>query len=200
MHGTNVEGSDEDWRGVYQSPNDDFLGLGPVKETYQTLPDIVMWELGHFIHLLLKGNPNIVGLLWAPNDCVYETSPVLGELRDNKKLFLTLPMAYAYLGWVEQELKHGDLIALSPKRLSHVPRLLWELEAAILEGTLPVRASGWHLDYLRAVRAGRPGYEYGNVADAARRLVQRLKPEIEKMPLPPFGFAEQVLLRARNAR
>jgi predicted nucleotidyltransferase len=65
-HATNLvtPTSDEDWRGVYQVPTRTLLGLQQPPETVEVPPDETYWELGHFARLCIKGNPNIMELLW----------------------------------------------------------------------------------------------------------------------------------------
>jgi len=198
-HGTQTPTSDEDWRGVYQAPNDHFLGLNPPDRTWEQKPDITIWELAHFCRLLLGGNPNIIGLLSAPDDCIATISPVVTILRAARGLFVSRSMAAAYTGWMVRELRdladprRADL----PKRLSHLPRLMWELEGAIDAGEVPVRAADWKRDYIMDVKLGRRGYD-----EVALLLNERL-PSLEArgavLPEPPRAFVEQVLLDARHA-
>lgn len=207
-HGTATATSDEDWRGVYQAPNDAFLGLGKPPRVWQQkddltavggavkwTPDTVMWELGHFCQLLLKGNPNLVGMLWAPEDCVAEVCPVITRLKSIRSAFVAKPMAYAYLGWIETELRHMPEV-ITPKRLSHVPRLMWELEGAMDTGNVPVRLEGWRLDYVRAVKAGGIGYD-----EVVRRVAERLpmlRTRAQSLDNPPTGAVQDLLLMARH--
>jgi RNA repair pathway DNA polymerase beta family len=206
-HGTATPTSDEDWRGVYQADNDHFLGLNAPQRTWEQKPDITMWELAHFCRLLLGGNPNISGLLSAPDDCIAEISPVISLLRDNRQVFVTRALASAYLGWMERELRdiknRADVrratpIPPDPKRLSHLPRLMFELEGAIETGEIPVRATGAQLDYIMAVKTGHPAFGYDEVAG---RLLDRLPSLHERgraLPPAPRAFVAQILLRARH--
>jgi len=140
-HGTATPTSDIDVRGVYMLPSDDFLGIGRPKTTWENkAEDRVFWELGHFVQLLLKGNPNLVGLLYAPDDCVLYTTLIANDLRLMRDCFLSQTFRKAYMGWIAREAK--DLAAMHKghaKRLSHLPRLIWELESVYRTGTMVVR-------------------------------------------------------------
>jgi len=204
-HGTNTPTSDEDWRGVYQANNDHFLGLNTPQRTWEQKPDITMWELAHFCRLLLGGNPNIVGLLSAPDDCVADISPVVGLLRDRRGAFVSRSMADGYLGWMERELidlknraegKNAAPIPPDPKRLSHLPRLMYELEGAIVDGEIPVRASGLHLEYIMAVKRGLIGYN--EVSARLRERLPVLHALARTLPDPPRMWVANLLLRARH--
>ncbi len=42
--------------------------------------DIVYFELGRFVELLLRNNPNILELLATPEQCVLYRHPLMGQL------------------------------------------------------------------------------------------------------------------------
>ncbi len=100
-YGIDVEGSDDDFVGVFVPPLAEFLsidGFGP--ETHAgNGPDLTLHELGKFCRLGLKGNPAILETLWNPN-LVSQTST--GEALVGLKAFLTdevfLPSTMAWAG------------------------------------------------------------------------------------------------------
>ena len=192
-HGTSTAMSDEDWRGVFRAPADSFLGLDRVSQTWQQKPDVVAWELGHFCHLLLKGNPNIVGMLSTPDDCVYAETRPITLLRERRERFITRAMAQAYLGWIETELRHADL---TPKRLSHIPRLYWELETAMLDGVVQPRLEGSRRDFVMDVKMGRA--TRGEVEDLVRPELDGLWARVPGLPDPPRAWVQEILLAARH--
>lgn len=198
-HGTNTPTSDEDWRGVFLLPSNDFLGLGFPKTTYEAPPDQVFWELGHFCRLLLKGNPNIVGMLFAPADCIDLQTPVVDPLTMYRERFLSTSLAAAYMGWVKRELH--DIAKLHKghaKRLSHIPRLLWEIESVVTEGTLVVRPGGAKQEAILAIKTGAMDYE------RAEAWVGGLLLDIEEVvarhtfPDPPTEWVQDYLLATRE--
>jgi hypothetical protein len=151
-----TETSDFDWRGVYQAPTEAFLGLTQPKETIEIEPDGAYWELGHFARLCLRGNPNIMELLWIDERA---TSPVMEEIRAMRTSFFTTSMIAAYLGWVTKERRilanpeYED--KLTGKRGSHLVRLLLGLQVALTNGTLPVALVGEDRDVCMAIKRGR---------------------------------------------
>ena len=163
-HATNLvtPTSDEDWRGVYQVPTRTLLGLQQPPETVEVPPDETYWELGHFARLCIKGNPNIMELLWigAQNpqyrDGYYETD-VMGEIIDIRTSFFTTAMSRSYLGWVTKERRIlGGVIDPQPatKRASHLVRLLLGLRDAFTTGQLPVFLEGPDRDLVMAFKMG----------------------------------------------
>jgi hypothetical protein len=79
--------SDTDIKGVFVQPQSAFYGL--VRETQINHPgnDIVFYELGRFVELLAKGNPNLLEMLFTPADCVIFRDPLMDRL--DPALFLS---------------------------------------------------------------------------------------------------------------
>lgn len=200
-HGTATPTSDEDWRGVYQLPNDALLGLGRPKLTHEEPPDQVFWELGHFCSLLLKGNPNIVGMLYAPDDCIDLQASAILPLFDGRQQFLHRATAGAYMGWIGREMR--DLVKLPKghaKRLSHVVRLMGELEDILRYWTITVRPEGERLERIMAVKTGTMPYGEAEVWCGVQLLdlellYQRLAP---RLPEPPRNWTQTYLLATRE--
>ena len=79
-YGTAIPGSDEDRRGVFAAPRAFLLGLDVVEQISDERSDQVYYELGHFVSLLLKNNPNALELLAMPRDCVRHQHPAFSLL------------------------------------------------------------------------------------------------------------------------
>jgi len=69
-YGVATPDSDTDIKGVFMQPCDGFYGL--IRESQINGPgnDIVFYELGRFVELLTKGNPNLLETVCTPEDCV----------------------------------------------------------------------------------------------------------------------------------
>jgi hypothetical protein len=80
-YGTAIEGSDEDRRGVFAAPRSFLFGLDAIEQVADERSDQVYYELGHFVSLLLKNNPNALELLAMPDDCIRHRHPVFGLLK-----------------------------------------------------------------------------------------------------------------------
>lgn len=68
--GLATENSDTDIRGVYYLPKDDFFGLNYIPQISNETNDITYYEIGRFVELLQKNNPNILEILASPEDCI----------------------------------------------------------------------------------------------------------------------------------
>jgi len=69
--------SDTDMKGVFYLPKDQYFGLEYVPQISNDSNDIVFYELGRYVELLLKNNPNILELLATPTHCVLYKNPIL---------------------------------------------------------------------------------------------------------------------------
>lgn len=79
--GLATEKSDTDIRGVYYLPKDIFYGLEYIPQVADETNDVVYYEIGRFVELLLKNNPNILEVLATPEDCILYKHPIMSELR-----------------------------------------------------------------------------------------------------------------------
>lgn len=79
-YGTAINGSDEDRRGVFMAAPGLLLGLDAVDQVADERNDHVYYELGRFVDLLLKNNPNALELLGMPEDCVKHRHPLFARL------------------------------------------------------------------------------------------------------------------------
>ncbi len=86
-YGTDLPASDEDRRGVFVAPLSFILGLGHIDQVSDERGDEVYYELGRFVELLLKNNPNALELIAMPEDCVLHRHPLYDLLRP--ELFLS---------------------------------------------------------------------------------------------------------------
>lgn len=197
-HGTATPTSDVDTRGVFLLPNRDFLGLGRPTQTWEDkAADRVYWEAGQFCRLLLKGNPNIVGMLFVEKAELM--TPMFAGLPQLRRDFLHTGTLKAYMGWVHRELADiGKLHKGNAKRLSHVPRLLWEIQDAVTERFIHVRLTGFRLQTVMAVKTGEMAYDDaaayvgGLLLDVERRIEGYILPD------PPVAETEAWLLQTRR--
>ena len=80
-YGTNLPASDTDIRGVFILPQTDLYGLTYTEQVNDRTNDVIFYELGRFVDLLSKNNPNILELLCAPADCILHRNPIMDHLR-----------------------------------------------------------------------------------------------------------------------
>lgn len=69
-YGLDTINSDTDIKGVFILPKSDFYSLNYIPQISNESNDIVFYELGKYIELLLVNNPNILELLKTPKDSV----------------------------------------------------------------------------------------------------------------------------------
>lgn len=79
--GLATEKSDTDIRGVYYLPKEQFFGLDYIPQVANETNDEVYYEIGRFVELLLKNNPNILEVLATPEDCILYKHPLINELK-----------------------------------------------------------------------------------------------------------------------
>lgn len=79
--GLNTPTSDTDIKGVYYLPKEQFYGLHYIPQVSNETNDEVYYEIGRFVELLLKNNPNILEILATPEDCILYKHPLMEQLK-----------------------------------------------------------------------------------------------------------------------
>ena len=79
--GLNTPTSDTDIKGVYYLPKEKFFGLDYIPQIANETNDAVYYEIGRFVELLLKNNPNILEILATPEDCILYKHPLFEKLK-----------------------------------------------------------------------------------------------------------------------
>jgi len=102
-YGTDTPDSDTDIRGVFVQPRDRFFGLDPVVQVNDETNDVVFYEIGRFVDLLLKNNPNILEILCAPDDCIVHRDPLFEKLRP--EMFLSKLCRDTFGGYAAAQVK-----------------------------------------------------------------------------------------------
>jgi len=91
-YGTNIEGSDEDFGGVYMPNKDCMYGIDLTEQddrwvdaNGETL-DKVVYSFNKALTLLTSNNPNMMDFLCAPDRVVLKKSPIWEKVQDNADL------------------------------------------------------------------------------------------------------------------
>lgn len=116
-YGTSLPTSDIDIRGVFIQPLEDVLKYGWVEQVSDEKHDVIFYEIGRFMHLLIGSNPNITELLEVPEDCVIYKHPLYEEILQNKSVFLSKKLKLTFAGYA---------IAQIQKQKSKKLKLNWE--------------------------------------------------------------------------
>ena len=159
LYGTPTELSDTDFIGVFLPTKKELLGftrsdyrsLGKVSKNDEgkndgDAVDYVLHSLPKFLHLALKGNPNILELFFVNEGNIVEIDSIGRKLLKLAPCLIGKHMVKPYMGWVFKETRFlGRLrmqevsvstMAVTYKRYSHVVRLLHELKALLSMGKL----------------------------------------------------------------
>ncbi|GAB2578049.1 nucleotidyltransferase domain-containing protein [Spirosoma areae] len=117
-YGTDLPTSDTDIRGVFLLPQSDLYGLHYVEQVNDAKNDVIFYELGRFVELLAKNNPNILELLCAPADCILHKHPLFDRLQPGD--FLSKLCRDTFAGYAVSQIKKAR--GLNKKILNPLPR------------------------------------------------------------------------------
>lgn len=101
--GLATENSDTDIRGVYFLPKEDFFGLNYIPQISNETNDISYYEIGRFVELLQKNNPNILEILASPEDCIQHKNPLMDLLKPED--FLSKLCKDTFAGYAISQIK-----------------------------------------------------------------------------------------------
>ncbi len=81
-YGLDTDASDVDIKGVFYLPKKYYYGLPKdyIAQVSNQSNDVVYYELGRFIELLLQNNPNMMELLATPSDCILYRHPMMQQV------------------------------------------------------------------------------------------------------------------------
>lgn len=81
-YGLQTPTSDTDIRGVFILPKEKFYSLEYIGQINNETNDVAYYELRKFIELCSKNNPNILEMLYVPEDCVLYKNPLFDEIKE----------------------------------------------------------------------------------------------------------------------
>lgn len=121
---------DVDLMGFLVPPLDYHLGLP--RWEHWTLQfeelDVVVYSLDKAVRLLLKSNPNIVGVLWLRDDEYVHRHPLFDRMRAEREIFSSLAAADAFAGYAYDQLKRMEAFDL--ERMAEYEALTATIRAA----------------------------------------------------------------------
>lgn len=199
VYGTSLDHSDEDLRGVCVPPRNYFLGLDRFEQLVvnNDEEDRTVYDIRKWASLALKGNPNILELLWTPENYYKKVTDAGRMLIEHRDLFLTKAakkpytgFAYAQLDRMEKLNKNANTnehrralveeFGYDCKAAYHVVRLLRMCFEILTEGTLHVQRHDWR--ELVAIRRGEWSIE--RVKEEGERLNNRIDEAMATTDLP----------------
>lgn len=166
--------------------------------------DIVAYEVRKAVSLLLKGNPNVLSMLWLPEDLYTQRTPAGDLLIDNRDAFVGSHVYDAYVGYAMSQLRQMERVDhdgyMGPKRrslverfgydcknASHLIRLLRQCIEFLDTGDLQVRRAD--AAELVAIKLGE--WPLDRVKDEANRLFRLAEETHEHSALPPSPDTEK---------
>jgi uncharacterized protein len=116
--GLNTPASDTDIKGVYYLPKEKFFGLDYIPQISNETNDEVYYEIGRFVELLLKNNPNILEILATPEDCILYKHPLMENLKIED--FLSKLCKDSFAGYAVTQIKKAR--GLNKKIVNPMPK------------------------------------------------------------------------------
>ncbi len=201
-YGLNHDDSDFDRRGIYLPPAELHWSLYGVPEQLEDASkDECYWELGKFISLALRANPNILECLYTP--MVEYTNEISEELLARKAIFLSKLVYQTYNGYVMSQFKklEQDLRttgALNWKHAMHLVRLLLQGIDVLREKFVTVSVEQYR-DELLQIRNGQRSW--ADVNEWRLRLHREFDQSLKTTGLPDtpdYEEANRLLVWARR--
>lgn len=178
-HGTHIPPEektgidDKDVMGIAIPPSEYILGLSRYEqsEIFHHEWDIVVYDIRKMMRLLLKSNPNVLGLLWLDKVYYIKKSPAGELLIENRHMFMTKKMYHSFAGYANSQLvkmeRHAfkgymgekrkalvEELGYDTKSAAHLVRLLTMAIEALTEGELYVNRGNRDAAKLISIKKG----------------------------------------------
>jgi len=111
IHGSHAYGlatpeSDIDIRGVAIPPKEYFHGwLHKFSQYSENKNDTTIFDIRKFFELAAKVNPNIIEILYVPDDCIQKITKEGEKIIEHRELFLSQKVRYTFCGYAYAQLK-----------------------------------------------------------------------------------------------
>lgn len=103
-YGTNVEGSDEDIKGIFIQSPESVLEDGYLPQI-DVSKDEVYYEIGRFVDLVVGGNPTMLEVLYAPEDTILYWSEEMIDLIAYRYELITKQLRWSFGGYAIDQIK-----------------------------------------------------------------------------------------------
>jgi predicted nucleotidyltransferase len=183
LYGYAIPESDYDYRGVYLAPSEQLLGISRLVESTNSIfgnIDTVNYELRKFCSLALKGNPNILEILFSTAGVI--TTSVWDRLFSIRHAFLSQQVRAPYSGFLFSELKQLEK-EYSAKKAANAWRLVNQGIKILSAGDLNPTLSTSDAIFMKAVRAGSVSKE--SIMPTLYALDKKLKETHTELPQYP---------------
>jgi predicted nucleotidyltransferase len=105
LYGLELPTSDTDVKGVFNLPISDYLKLNAPIQIDDEKNDIVYYEVRRFLQLAQSANPNILELLYVPEDKIITKTRKYDLILNEKDKFLTKNIRYSLGGYAMGQIK-----------------------------------------------------------------------------------------------
>lgn len=215
-HGTAGDIIDDiDVGGVFISPINHYFGLTQLEHVDRVCVankyDFALFELRKYFRLLLKSNPNVLSLLWLPQNLYIVQSDWGKRLIDNRDIFMSKKLYKSFGGYAYGQLRRMthcctnqafqgkrrrerfEKFGYDCKNAAHLIRLLRMGIEALTTGEINVARHD--AKQLREIKLG--GWTLKEIEAEATRLQHLLDTAFVKSDLPPapeYHKAEVLLI------
>ncbi len=193
-YGLERETSDTDRRGCYAAPLERLWSLEspPPEQLENAATQECYWELGKFLRLGLKGNPNVLECLYTP--LVERATPIAQEMLGMRQAFLSKRCFQTYGGYAEDQFRKmrqslGVKEAPNWKHAMHLVRLLLAGIHVLTKGEVAV-CMREHRELLLAIKDGERSWD--EIVALHTALSQQLREAFETTDLPDEPDLPQV--------
>ncbi len=109
LYGLNTSSSDVDIRGIYLESVEDALNVNGRQngECSDEKQDEKYYSLGKFLKLASECNPNIVEMLFLPDDAILYKSPIYDALVDNRMWFISKKAKHTFSGYAYSQIQRA---------------------------------------------------------------------------------------------
>lgn len=214
VHGLNVPTSDRDEEAIIIEPMQAMLGLhGTFEELIRESDDLDVKyvSLKKWCSLALKGNPNFLLMLFAPDSMILKIDERGRQLRDMKQAFLSQDAIRSHLGYIKGQMQRVVRSTKDPEHIDfksnegrgqprqslvnkfgydtkyamHLLRLTWQGIQLARDGNIMLPMEPHQRSQLIDVRLGK--YALGQIIEMAETYEAHLKYEfsVTKLPLHP---------------
>lgn len=201
---------DKDTVALCVPPREHYIGLKEfgsrgTKEIKQGEWDIVIYEVRKALRMLIKGNPNLLALLWLPDNLYIECTAAGALLLENRSLFATRQVYHSFAGYASGQLykmEHGafkgymgdkrkalvDQYGYDTKNAAHLIRLLRQAAEFLSSGELTVQRP----DAPELLQVKHGAWPLEKVKAEAERLFRRAEEAYDRSVLPVVPDVEAV--------
>ncbi len=109
LYGLNTPASDMDTRGIYLESVEDVLNINGRQnnEVADDKQDEKYYSLGKFLKLASECNPNIIELLYLPEEAIIYKSPIYDELVKHRDWFMSKRAMHTFKGYAYSQIQRA---------------------------------------------------------------------------------------------